>query len=301
MSIGIKLGILSELDAAAAAGGYDDTRLVGLGNQTAGNSDYWRMGSAQHNSNVRKYSKYGAGTQGLQAFMCTFYLDALDQDVILLEKTRSSTGTHKLTIKTDGSIVLQLDPRTCGNITWTTAAGTIEIEKNYMIVAQCSAFNSSILSNTSMYLGTGGTITNLTSGMSDGNGIANPGGGGYANAVGNYESGYEGGKLSQDIVGSISAMHFWNGGVLTEAGITALYNGGTPLTDPSSDSGDYSATMAGYYYDGGDFTGLSAGAIANSYEFNDFASPANFNYLAGSGGPEVTVKTSGNGFIVIHP
>jgi hypothetical protein len=296
MSIGMKLGMLG----ASGAGGGGETRLVGLGNQTAGNSDYWSTGTyGDGGAAITNYSNFG---QRLKALMCTFYLDSLAQDFIIAKSNYLYTSF--LTIKADGSIVFQLDPRVSGDITWTTAAGTIETGKNYMLVAQCSGFDSNILSNTSMYLGTGGTITNLTSGMSHGDGIANPGGSGesypgYAHATNNYNHSYESGTLSMGIVGSISAIHFWTGGILTEAGITALYNNGTPLTDPSSDSGNYSSTMAGYYYDGGDFTHLSAGAIATSYEFNDFASPANFRYF--SGGPEPTVATAGNGFSIIHP
>lgn len=270
-----------------------EPRLVGLG-QVSSNTDYWATGQKQHNSAVMNYFKYG---DQLKTFMCTFYLDSLDADIKLLESRY--LYTNSLTIKANGSIVFQLWPRVCGGVTWTTDAGVIETGKNYMIVAQCSAFNSSILSNTSMYLCKGGnTVTNLISGMSDGDGIANPGGGGYSNAVPNYVSSYENGRCSEGITGSISGMHFWTGGILSAAAITALYNSGTPLTDPGTASGDYTSTFAGYYYDGGDFTHLSAQSIANSTELNDIS---NFNYLAGSGGPECTVATSGNGFSIIVP
>jgi hypothetical protein len=262
----------------------------------------------QHNSNVRKYSVFG---DLLKSFMCAFHLDSLATDVILVRNNYSGTGEHKVTIKSNGSIVFQVVPNGSGAITWTTDAGTIETGKNYMIVAQCSAFNSSILSNTSMYLGAGGTITNLTSGMSDGDGIANPGGGGYTNASGQYWSSYDsasafGSYSHAGTIGSAAGIHYWTGGILTEAAITALYNEGTPLTDPSNASGDYTSTFAGYYYDGGDFTGLSAQEIATSTELNDIS---NFNYLAGSGGPECTMTTGGDRelygevgtFSIIHP
>ena len=280
-----------------------ETRWVGLG-ETIANSCYLATGMRQHNTNVQKYSKFG---DHLKSFMCAFHLDSLANDAILMKNARSDTGQHSVVIKANGSIVFTLVPRTCGAITWTTDAGIVETGKNYMIVAQCSAFNSSILSNTSMYLCKGGnTVTNLISGMSDGDGIANPGGGGYSNAVPNYVSSYENGRCSEGITGSISGMHFWTGGILSAAAITALYNSGTPLTDPSNASGDYTSTFSGYYYDGGDFTGLSAQEIATSTELNDIS---NFNYLAGSGGPECTMTTGGDRelygevgtFSIIHP
>jgi len=276
-----------------------ETKWVGLGS-TASNTSYLATGMKQHNSNVQKYSKFA---DHLKSFMCAFHLTSLANDALLMRNNRSDTGQHTVKIKANGSVELTLIPQGSGAITWTTATGTVVTGKNYMIVVQCSAFNSSILSNTSMYLCEGGnTVTNLTSGMSDGDGIANPGGGGYTNASGQYVSSYDsasafGAYNFAGPIGIVAGIHYWNGGILTLAAITALYNSGTPLTDPGTASGDYTSTFAGYYYDGGDFTGLSAQTIATSTELNDIS---NFNYLAGSGGPECTMTTN-NGHSIIHP
>ena len=275
-----------------------ETRWVGLGS-TAANTSYLSTGMKQHNTNVQKYAKFA---DHLKSFMCAFHLTSLANDALLVRNNDASTVQHTVKIKSNGSIELTLVPQGSGAITWTTDAGTAVTGKNYMIVVQCSAFNSSILSNTSMYLGAGGTITNLTSGMSDGDGIANPGGGGYTNASGQYVSSYDsasafGAYNFAGPIGIMAGIHYWTGGILTLAAITALYNSGTPLTDPGTASGDYTSTFSGYYYDGGDFTGLSAQTIATSTELNDIS---NFNYLAGSGGPECTMTTNGS-LSIIHP
>jgi hypothetical protein len=301
MSIGMKLGMLG-----ASGGGGAAARLVGLGNESAGNSDEFYFGSYSHNSNIRYYTRSGAGssTRNLSAFMCTFYLDALDQD-FYLSKPYGGYGTT-MTIKADGSIYVYLMAYQ-GDTSWTTDAGIIETGKNYMFVYNCGLSfptnEADFINNVTLYLCQGGdTVTHLFAGQdSVGDGIALHGSG-YSGAGYGNTSSNERGHNAIGLVGSISAMHWWNGGILTADGVTALYNSGTPLTDPSSDSGNYSSTMAGYYYDGGDWTHLTVGDdYSSGYRMNDFTSPGNLRYMAGSGGPEVTPQLLGDNWTVLGP
>jgi len=321
MSVGMKLGIFSELDAAAAGGGVE-TRLVGIGCQTEEHTDWWNIGRYQSNSNCQRYFKWGsASAVPIQAWMCTFYLDTLNQDVILQEDNYWKTLFPRVIIKTDGTVYYDLwggnSGAGPGSITWMTAPGTIELKKNYMLVINMAGYGTNIISNVEMYLGTGGTVTNITPdtdrgvqtwtnwSLRDTNGTET-GTAGYSRQYSSpytaavdpfsYTNNNHYAALAKQLVGSISAMHYWNNGVLTEAAITALYNGGTPLTDPSSPSGNYTSTFSDNYFDGSDFTHLSTQTFDEYDKFNDFS---DFNYLAGSGGPEVTLQFYGDDWEVL--